>query len=80
MGKKKRRDKQTSSGQRRSVAKRWTKLARREYVGSPQEVMNKLEAYNAGKNVLLTVLNPNKKKKEKELYIKINAKDYWRNA
>ena len=44
MGKKKRRDKQTSSGQRRSVAKRWTKLARREYVGSPQEVMNKLEA------------------------------------
>lgn len=41
----------TSKGERRNVAKKYTKLARREYLQSPERIVNQTLAYRAGKNV-----------------------------
>lgn len=41
----------TSKGERRNVAKKYTKLARREYLQSPDRIYNQTMAYIAGKNV-----------------------------
>ena len=79
MGKKKQRAHQTSKGQRKSQDSRWTKEARREWVGSTAQLIAKSEAFRAGKNVMLTVRNPNKNETNKP-FIRVNAKEVWRNA
>ena len=59
MGKKKSRDKQVSKGERRNVSNTWTKLNRLDYRGTITEEHNKYEAFLRGKNVVLTIANPN---------------------
>lgn len=42
-----------------------------------RRIMNQLNAYMAGKNVVLTIPNPNKNETNKP-FIKVNARDVWR--
>lgn len=76
MGKKRSRTSQTSAGivgQKRTYA---SKQLRREYKQSTQRNINQLAAFYRGKNVVLTVANPNKEETNKP-YIKVNARDVW---
>jgi hypothetical protein len=41
-----------------------------------QRAMNQLNAWKKGKNVVLTVPNPDKTRTDAR-YIKVNARDYW---
>jgi len=79
MGKKKQRAHQTSKGQRKSQDSRWTKEARREWVGSTAQLIAKVAAFKRGKNVMLTIKNPNTNETNKP-FIRVNAKDVWRTA
>jgi len=77
MGKKKQRSTQTSKGERRTVAKATTKAMRREYMQSTDRINNQLAAFMKGKNVMLTVPNPNKNETNKR-FIRVPAKEVWR--
>lgn len=77
MGKKRTRSKQVSQGihnQKRSV---WSKMARREWVGSDKQAHAKLRAWMAGKNVMLTIPNPNTNETNKK-FIRVNANEVWK--
>lgn len=79
MGKKRSRAKQVSKGithQRKSV---YSKMARKEWVGSSQQDQAKLSAWMAGKNVMLTIPNPNTNETNKK-YIRVNANEVWRRS
>jgi len=78
MGKKTSRATQTSKGERRSVNKSVTKALRREYMSSCSgRVNNQITAFLKGKNVMLTVPNPNTNETNKR-FIRVNAKDVWK--
>ena len=74
MGKKKKRDKQTSKGERRSVSKQITKSIRKDFIESGQKIVHQAEAFRKGKKVMLTIPNPNKKESNKK-YIRVDAWD-----
>tara|TARA_B100000029_G_scaffold425358_1_gene433670 strand:+ start:1921 stop:2163 length:243 start_codon:yes stop_codon:yes gene_type:complete len=50
----------TSKGQRPNVRKDIRKAQRRDYVGSIDQIANKLEAHLQGKRVMVTIPNPDK--------------------
>ena len=54
--------------------------SRSRWAGDPnrpmQRAMNQLNAWKKGKNVVLTVPNPDKTRTDAR-YIKVNARDYW---
>ena len=77
MGKKKSRAHQTSKGERRCVAKETTKAVRREYMKSADRMSNQLFAFHRGKNVMLTIPNPNKNETNKR-FIRVPAETQWR--
>jgi len=77
MGKKQSRATQTSKGERRSVARATTKALRREYIQSTDRINNQLAAFMKGKNVMLTVPNPNKNETNKRM-IRVPATEVWR--
>jgi hypothetical protein len=79
MAKKRQRAHQVSKGERRPQNPRWSKEARREWVGSTAQLTAKVEAFKKGKNVMLTIKNPNTNETNKP-FIRVNAKDVWRNA
>ena len=66
-----------SKGERPNVAKDTRKLMRRA-VTELQTELNKQEAFRQGKNVMLTIPNPDKKEKNKP-FIRVNAKEVWGN-
>ena len=66
-----------SKGERPNVAKDTRKLMRRT-VTELQTDLNKQEAFRKGKNVMLTVSNPNKSERNKP-FIRVNAKEVWGN-
>ena len=49
-----------SKGQRPNVRKDIRKAIRRDYVGSVEQMNNKVSAFKKGKRVMITVPNPNK--------------------
>ena len=73
MGKKSSRTSQTSKGERRSVANGLgddrTEL---------KKMIDKMDAFRKGKNVMLTIPNPIKSETNKP-FIRVNAKEKWRN-
>jgi|TARA_R110000851_G_scaffold176168_2_gene322773 hypothetical protein len=79
MGKKKSRASQTSSGERRSVNKKLINALRRDYLTNEQlkRLNNQHKAFTKGKNVVLTIPNPNDKETAKR-FIKVNARDLWK--
>ena len=78
MGRKKSRDSYTSKGERRNVSKKWTKMLRLERKESDRG-FNQFDAYLKGKNVMLTIPNPNAKTEPAKPFIRVNAKEVWRN-
>ena len=75
MARKKSRAQYTSKGERRSVSKWVTKSLKRD-ITPMTRLRNQVEAWKKGKNVVLTVPNPNKNEKAKR-FIKKNAKEVW---
>ena len=59
-----------SKGQRPNVRKDIRKMGRREYVGSINQIENKLRAFKSGKRVMMTVPNPDKNN-TKERFIRV---------
>ena len=59
-----------SKGQRPNVRKDIRKAMRSDYVGSVEQMNNKLSAFKKGKREMITVLNPNKNN-PKERFIRI---------
>ena len=72
---KKSRAHQESKGERRNVAKS-TRKQMRDAVTPLTIMSNKMKAWRAGKNVIVTIPNPNKKATNKK-FIKVNAKEVW---
>lgn len=79
MGKKRQRAKQVSKGITHQNRSPLAKARRREWNGSDAQHYAKLQAFMAGKNVMLTIPNPDKNN-TKERMIRVNAKEVWRNA
>ena len=79
MGKKKSRSTQTSKGERRSLARDIVKATRRDYMQSSERITNQLAAFLRGKNVMLTIPNPNKNETNKRM-IRVPAADVWRRS
>ena len=79
MGKKRTRSKQVSQGLHCQKPNRLVKERRREWNGSNAQHDAKLRAFLAGKNVMLTIPNPNKNETNKK-FIRVNAKEVWRNV
>ena len=83
MAKKRQRAKQVSKGithqNPNRLGNKISKEHRREWVGSTAEAYAKMLAFRKGKNVMLTIPNPNKNETNKP-FIRVNAKEVWRNA
>ena len=71
MGKKKSRTSQTSKGERRNVAN-----GLGDDRSELQKILAKQDAWLKGKNVVLTIPNPNKNE-TKVPFIRVNAKEQW---
>ena len=69
------RTKYVSKGRGRNVAKWARKAMRRERTGL-QEINAQMDAFFGGKNVVLTIPNPNPNEKGKP-FIRKNAKEVW---
>lgn len=83
MGKKRTRAKQVSKGithqNPKCMGNKISKDLRREWNQSDARVNAQLTAFLKGKNVMLTVPNPDKNN-TKERFIRVNAKEVWRQA
>lgn len=81
MGKKRSRAKQVSKGivnqNPNSMTKRISKERRREYMESGDRMYNQLIAFTRGKNVMVTVPNPNTNETNKRM-IRVPAQEVWR--
>jgi len=76
MGKKRSRAHQVSKGERDSVNRSLLKDVRRTYMQSDARITNQVRAWRAGKNVMITIPNPDKKN-TKERMIRVPAIDVW---
>lgn len=76
MGKKKSRDHEVSKGERNNVGKRWIKAVRNSRT-LLEITLDKYDAYKAGKNVMLTIPNPNATNETNKPFVRVNAKDVW---
>ena len=67
-----------SKGERPNVRKD-TRKAMRRGVSNLETMLNKYNACKKGKNVMLTIPNPNAKAEPAKPFIRVNAKEVWRN-
>lgn len=83
MGKKRSRTTQTSNGivnqSPNSMGKRISKELRREYVESGNREYNQLKAFKRGRNVVVTIANPNTNETNKR-FIKVAGRDYFKST
>ena len=73
MGKKRSRASQTSNSERRNVVN-----GLGDGRSELKKILDKMDAFRKGKNVMLTLPNPNKQA-TREPFIRVNAKEKWRN-
>ena len=73
MGKTRSRATQTSKGERRNVAN-----GLGDDRSEMKKILDKMDAFRKGKNVMLTIPNPNKQA-TREPFIRVSAKEKWRN-
>ena len=73
MGKKKLRDKYTSKGERRSVAKHNRTPMPKNTIG---RLIRQRDAWKEGKSVVITMANPNPNETNKK-FIRVNARELW---
>ena len=67
-----------SKGERPNVRKD-TRKAMRRNVSNLETMLNKYNAFKKGKNVMLTIPNPSAKTEPAKPFIRVNAKEVWRN-
>ena len=67
-----------SKGERPNVRKDTRKAIRRG-VSNLETMLNKYKAFKKGKNVMLTIPNPNAKAEPAKPFIRVNANELWRN-
>ena len=72
MGKKKTRSSMTSKGERRSISKSATQLVRRGRTDA-EKLMNKIDAWRAGKNPWITVSGPSTDKR----FVRVRANNIY---
>ena len=78
MGKKKSRETESSKGERNNVCKATTKAVRRNYMNNDfARMRNQFDAFNKGKNVMVTIPNPNTNETNKR-FIRVSAKNIWK--
>lgn len=65
-----------SAGIHSNVAKSTLKAMRAGYMGSGTRLINQRKAYNEGRNVVLTIPNPNKEQTNRR-FIKVPARELW---
>ena len=69
----------TSKGERSSVKKSTRNAVRRDYMQSLQRVINQQNALSKGKDIVLTIENPNKTETNKRfIKVKVSGKEYLR--
>jgi hypothetical protein len=68
-----------SQGIHSNVSKAVRKAMRRDYMASGDRIMNQRLAFKQGKNVVVTVANPNPNETNKR-YIRVPANQIWRRA
>ena len=78
MGKKKKSDGYTSMGLHSNVSKDTLKAMRKER-SHLDTMINKYDAFKKGKNVMLTIPNPNAKAEPAKPFIRVSAKEVWPN-
>ena len=80
MGKKRSRTSQTSKGERSSVNQKVARATRkmRDELNPFRQLLDQQAAWKRGKNVVLTVQNPNKAETNK-MFIKVPAWQVWGN-
>ena len=83
MGKKRSRATQISKGivnqSPNSMTKRISKELRREYMVSGNREFNQLKAFKRGRNVVVTIPNPNTNETNKR-FIKVSGRDYFKSS
>ena len=76
MGKKRSRATQTSKGTHCQKRSSESKAQRREYNQTFMQALNQRAAWTRGKNVMLTIANPNTNETNKP-FIRVNATEVW---
>jgi len=66
-----------SAGVNSNVSSNTRNAVRKEYMQSSERIMNQLKAFRAGKNVVVTIENPNKEDLSRR-FIRVNARDVWK--
>jgi hypothetical protein len=66
-----------SQGIHSNVSKNILRQLRRDYMQSGERLLNQRIAFNKGKNVVLTIPNPNPNETNKR-FIRVNARDVWK--
>ena len=83
MGKKRTRAKQVSKGETHQnpnrMGRKISKALRKEWEGSGLQQHAKYVAWTKGKNVMLTIPNPNTSETNKR-FIRVNANEVWRRS
>lgn len=67
-----------SAGVHSNVSRATRREMRKAYLDSGQRIINQIDAYKKGKNVVVTIPNPNKNETNRP-YIRVNGRDYWKN-
>lgn len=65
-----------SQGIHSNVSRGVKQAMRKEYLASGMRIVNQRAAWAKGKNVVLTIENPNKNETNKR-FIRVNARDLW---
>jgi hypothetical protein len=68
-----------SKGIHSNVANSTMRLVRADYLASGDRLINQRAAFDAGKNVMVTIPNPNVSETHKP-YLRVNAKTIWKTA
>ena len=66
-----------SAGIHSNVSKSTRRAIRADYLASGERIINQLKAHRAGKNVMVTIPNPDPNQTNKR-FIRVNAKTIWK--
>lgn len=66
-----------SAGIHSNVSKSVRRAMRADYLASGDRLLNQRAAFDAGKNVMVTIPNPNPNETNKR-FIRVNAKTIWK--
>ena len=70
----------TSKGERSSVNKKITNAMRSDYMKSPDRMLNQQRALAQGKDIVMTIANPNREETNKRfIKVKVSGRDYVKN-